>query len=317
MLIEFSVSNFRSIRERQTLSLSASADTADLPRNLAAAQEKNLNLLRSAVIYGPNAAGKSNLLRAVETLRQLVQHSSANYQEGSPLPVVPFLLSEASANEASEFEVVFVADDDVRYHYSCTANARRVLKEWLVAYPQGRPQRWFEREFLPEKNEQRWWFGPNFKADRAERKVWQDFTRNNALFLSTAIQLNNTQLRSAFTWITQKLIVLVPEVVMNPLLSLELLKQSDGHEKIMRFMRAADVGIDRLELKEEELAQQSAMPPVPPGQVRIKFELEGPPGQPMAPPKGFRVLAWHKQTDSPREVPPCSSTNSIAVCTPT
>ena len=305
MLIEFSVSNFRSIRERQTLSLSASADTADLPRNLAAASEKNLHLVRSAVIYGPNAAGKSNLLRAVETLRQLVQHSSANYQEGSPLPVVPFLLSEASANQASEFEVVFIADDDVRYHYSCTANARRVLKEWLVAYPQGRPQRWFEREFLPEKNEQRWWFGPNFKADRAERKVWQDFTRNNALFLSTAIQLNNTQLRAAFTWITQKLIVLVPGVQMNPLMSLELLKQSDGHEKIMRFMRAADVGIDRLELKEEEFAPQSADTPIPPGSLRIKVEVEGAPGQPqpMAPAQRFRVLAWHKLTDSQREVP--------------
>ena len=131
MLIEFSVSNFRSIRERQTLKLSASADTADLPRNLAAAPEKNLHLVRSAVIYGPNAAGKSNLLRAVETLRQLVQHSSANYQEGSSLPVVPFLFSEASANAASEFELVFIADDDVRYHYSCTANARRA--SWSCA----------------------------------------------------------------------------------------------------------------------------------------------------------------------------------------
>lgn len=302
MLIEFSVSNFRSIRQRQTLSLSASADTTDLARNLVSTQTKSVPLLRSAVIYGPNAAGKSNILRAVETLRQLVMQSAANSQEGAPIPVVPFLLSEASSNEASEFEVVFTADDEVRYHYCCSVNAKRVLKEWLIAYPQGRPQRWFEREFLPEKNEQQWWFGPNFKADRAERKVWQDFTRDNALFLSTAIQLNNVQLRSVFTWITQKLIVLIPGVQWNPGLSLELLNQNEGQEKIMRFMRAADVGIDRIELKEEEFVQQSNLTPVPAGSMRIKFEVEGAPGQTIMAATKLRVLAWHKQTDTQRDV---------------
>ena len=184
-----------------------------------------MRFLRSAVIYGPNAAGKSNLLRAVDTLRQLVQNSATSFQEGQRIPVTPFLFSKMPSEQPTEFEIIFIADDGVRYHYCCEASAERVFKEWLVAYPLGRAQRWFEREYDIATKTQLWWFGPNFNAERAERKVWQEFTRDNALFLSTAIQLNNVQLRPAFNWITQKLIVLVPGVDLNPFLSLSLLRE--------------------------------------------------------------------------------------------
>lgn len=304
MFIEFSVSNFRSILTRQTLSMVASPDVALLHRNVSRGKDKDLSLLRSAVIYGPNAAGKSNLLRAVETLRQLVLNSSTSFQEGQPIPVTPFLFSKEASEQPSEFEIIFIADDGVRYHYCCVASAERVFKEWLVAYPLGRAQRWFEREYDNETKTQRWWFGPNFNTERAERKVWQDFTRDNALFLSTAIQLNNTQLRPVFSWITQKLIVLVPGVDLNPFLSLNLLREGSGQKQIMRFMRAADIGIDRLELLEEELIQ----PPsgiLPPGAMRVHLEIGSQPGALPAPQmqKRLRVLAWHKRTDTNEEVP--------------
>lgn len=303
MFIEFSVSNFRSILTRQTLSMVASPDAAHLQRNVSPSKDKDLRLLRSAVIYGPNAAGKSNILRALETLRQLVQNSATTFQEGQPIPVTPFLLSQASTEQPSTFEIIFTTDDGVRYHYFCEVSPKRVFKEWLVAYPQGRAQRWFEREYDSETDSEKWWFGPNFKAERAERKVWQGFTGANVLFLSNAIKLNNAQLRPAFTWITQKLIVLVPGVDLNPFLSLELLRQDIGHEQIMRFMRAADIGIDRLELQEEDLTPVMPSGPLPPGAMRVHFEVGLPPGLPPQPQKRFRVLAWHKRSDSDEEVP--------------
>ncbi len=144
-MIEFSVANFRSIRTRQKLSMVASSDAAHLQRNVTG-QTKELRLLRSAVIYGANAAGKSNVLRAVETLRQLVQNSATSFQEGHAIPVTPFLFAQASGEEPSEFEIIFTADDGVRYHYCCAATSKRVAKEWLVAYPLGRAQRSFERD---------------------------------------------------------------------------------------------------------------------------------------------------------------------------
>lgn len=301
MFIEFSVTNFRSILGRQTLSMVASSDSKLLRQNVIGGVEKGLALLRFAVIYGPNAAGKSNLFRALEALRGLVQHSATGIQEGQRLSVAPFLLSAASAEQPSEFEIIFVADDGVRYHYCCAVSAQRVHKEWLVAYPVGRPQRWFEREFNPQDNTYTWWFGPNFKGERAERRVWQDFTRGNALFLSTAIQLNNEQLKPVFTWLTQKLIVLLPGagVEFNPFLTLNLLRDERGREKVMQYMRAADIGIDRLELLEEELSPVGILP----GGVRVHFEVDVPAGTTPPPPKAFRVLAWHRCADSGEEVP--------------
>jgi len=289
MLIEFSVTNFRSIGARQTLSMVASSDSSHAESNVTPNKDKELRLLKSAVIYGPNAAGKSNLLRAMEVFRQLVQNSATTFQEGQSIPVTAFILSKETVDQPTIFEIVFVADDGVRYDYYCEVSPKRVLKEWLIAFPQGRPQRWFEREYDSATEKEKWWFGPNFKSERAERKIWQSFTGANVLFLSNAIKLNNAQLRPAFNWITHKLIILVPGVDLNPFLSLELLRQELGHEKIMRFMRAADVGIDRLELQEEELAlmlqsgsaRQGALP---------------------HPHKRIRVLAWHKLTDSEEQV---------------
>ncbi|WP_295583362.1 ATP/GTP-binding protein [uncultured Lamprocystis sp.] len=304
MLIEFSVSNFRSILTRQTLSMTASPDAAHRQRNVSPGGAKDLHLLRSAVVYGPNAAGKSNLMRAVESLRGLVQNSATGFQEGQAIPVTPFLFSTAPSTQPSEFEIIFIADDGVRYHYCCAVSTERVFKEWLVAYPLGRAQRWFERAYDSATRTQSWWFGPNFNAERAERKVWQDFTRDNALFLSTAIQLNNAQLRPVFNWITQNLIVLVPGVGLNPFLSLNLLREGSGREQIMRFMRAADIGIDRMELLEEDLtaAPSTVMPA---GTMGIHFEIGPQPGASPAIQQQtrFRVLAWHKRADSEEDVP--------------
>lgn len=302
MLIEFSAANFRSILARQTISLVASPDQAHAQRNVTTTHDKQPKLLRSAVIYGANAAGKSNLLRALGFAQFLVLQSATAIQEGQRLPVTPFLFSKSATDSPSEFELIFIADDGVRYQYGFVVSAERVVKEWLVAYPLGRAQRWFEREFDAETKEQSWWFGPHFKSERAERKVWQDFTRANALFLSTAIQLNNAQLRPAFTWITQKLIVLMPGVEFNPFLSVELLGHPSGQDEIMRFIRAADLGIDRLELREEDVSQ-AATGPVPPGAVRVRLEMNLPPGAPAPVQKAYRVLAWHKRPDAADEVP--------------
>lgn len=304
MFIEFSITNFRSVFARQTLSMVASPDKAHFEGNVIHGDDKGVDLLRSAVIYGANAAGKSNLLRALETLRHLVQVSAAAMQAGQRLPVTPFLFARAPNDAPSEFEIIFVADGGVRYHYYCALTPERVTKEWLVAYPQGRAQRWFEREYVAETGAQTWWFGPNFKAERAERKVWQDFTRDNALFLSTAIQLNNAQLRPVFTWITQKLVVLLPGVDMNPFLSLELLREESGRAEVMQFMRAADVGIDRMELREEDIPSSTTSEPGP-GVLRFELNLRLPPG---AVPlerkhKQLRVVTWHKREGSNDEVP--------------
>ncbi len=302
MLVEFSVANFRSILSRQTLGLAANARDEHLGRNIASAGADLDNVLRSAVIYGPNAAGKSNLLRALQTLQQLIVISAVATQEGQVLPVAPFLLDKASAELPSEFGIVFVAADGTRYEYFCALTSQRVEKEWLVAYPKGRSQRWFEREFHRDTGTYDWWFGPNFKGEKAEKKVWQEFTRSNSLFFSTAIQLNNEQLKPAFNWIAQNLIVLTAGTNFNPFLSLELLRQEDGSKQFMEFMQAADIGIARIEVREEEYQGQPIPGPIP-GSTMQFFPMAPAPGVPQATPKRIKIVTWHKRNETSEDVP--------------
>ena len=291
MLIELSVANYRSIRARQTLSLAAGPGTEMRGLNVADAPG-DLALLRVAAIFGPNASGKSTLFKALGTLQQMVQWSAIAFQQGQPLPVVPFRLEAGTEEQPTEFEIHFIAGDGVRYQYGLAATARQVHEEWLIAYPHGRAQRWFERTHTSE-GIAAWKFGPNFLGSAAQRKVWQESTRDNALFLSAAVQLNNEQLQPAFQWLTQGLIVVAPGVTMNPLLSLDLLRTEAGAHRIMGLLHAADIDIDHLEIKEEDV------PPPPPGMARIDIRLQVLPGFPLpsAPSKFQRVMSWHKRKD--------------------
>lgn len=301
MLLELSVANFRSIQSRQTLNLIANQRDEQLPGNLAPAGAGLDGVLRSAVIYGANASGKSNFIRAILTLQQLIVGSAIATQQGQPLPVSPFLLNKSSAEQPSEFGIVFVASDRTRYEYCCAVTGRRVEKEWMVAYPNDRPQRWFEREYRSETDSYDWWFGPNFRGEKTEKKVWQDFTRPNSLFFSTAVQLNNEQLKPAFNWIAQNLLVITTQNNFNPFLTLALIRQQGGSEQLVEYLKAADVGIDRVEMLEEDHTGPIVGEPGSP--VTIQFSQGIPSGATPAPIKRIRIITWHKRNDGAENVP--------------
>lgn len=247
MLIEFSVANFRSYSEEQVLSLmKAKGDELETTNTFEVKTgATSFKLLRSAAIYGPNASGKSNLLRAVQTMRQLVLES-ASYQHGKPLPVTPFVFSSSKISEPSEFEATFIVDN-VRYQYGFSASSDKIYGEWLFAHPKGRPQRWFTREWLKEEGDYKWEFGNNLSG---EKQVWQKATRSNALFLSTAVQLNSEQLQPVFDWFRNTLHISSPNG-WRPGFSARMCDQ-DYKPKILEFLAAADIYIDDIMIKEKQ-----------------------------------------------------------------
>jgi len=196
MLIEFSVANFRSLHERQTFSLAKAAGKELVDTNTFETEAFNsFELLRSAVVYGANASGKSNFIRALHTMKEIVV-GSATGQRGDRLPVVPFRLSKASAHEPSEFEATFIIDN-VRYQYGFSATTERIHEEWLLAYPMGRPQRWIDRAWNAKTQSYDWALGDKLIGEK-QKQLWQKSTRDNALFLSTAVQLNRDQLQPVY-----------------------------------------------------------------------------------------------------------------------
>jgi len=229
-------------------------------------------LLRSVVVYGPNAAGKSNLVQAISFMKGFVLSSAKESQEGEKIDATPFLFNQQSSQNPSEFEVLFI-QDGIRYQYGFAVNSKRVTEEWLFAYPEGRTQKWFERNFDPETKKNIWYFGPKFTG---RRKVWQEATRNNALFLSTAIQLNNEQLKPVFNWFDHKLHVIDQGENISPGFSASECEEEEKKKKILKFMNAADLSITDIFLKKKEFSTKDLPDEMPQNlKEEISKELDG------------------------------------------
>jgi AAA15 family ATPase/GTPase len=251
MLIEFSVRNYRSFWESQTLSMTAGSFKDLREENTFTLPVKGLpGLLRSAVVYGANGSGKSNLIKAIAFMQELVLTSSKESQEGERIRRKPFLLHSDGPSRESEFEVVFV-QDEVRYQYGFTVTETRVTSEWLFAFPGNRAQRWFERSYDPEKDAEEWYFGAKFSGSK---KTWQGATRSNALFLSTAVQLNSEQLQHVYRWF-QKLVVIGHGELIERSLTVENCEDKGTCRDILGFMRGAGIGVDAIAVKEKTLTK--------------------------------------------------------------
>jgi AAA15 family ATPase/GTPase len=249
MLIEFSVTNFRSIKDTQVLSMVASSSKERWEANTFAPNSPSTpRLLHSAMVLGPNASGKSNLVKALYSVANLVEHSASGKQRGDRLDLQPFRLAAKAAQAPSEFEIVF-EQSSVRYQYGFSATAEGIREEWLIAFPEGRSQRWFARTVDPASEKTDWYFGPAFKGPK---KTLSEATRPNALFLSTAVQLNNQQLQPVFDWFVDRLRA-VPAgrdfpMQFDSYTATRCRKEGD-RARVLEFLKAADLGIEGLSVE--------------------------------------------------------------------
>ena len=146
MLIEFSVRNYRSFKEKQTFSMKASPydkDTID-KENPRPRQIDKLNLLPVAAVYGANSSGKSNLLNAMGTMREIII-SSVKINATDPLPIDTFALDEAFLEDPTEFEAVFLLSNKT-YRYGFIYTRNEIKKEWLFEKSRIKELELFTRE---------------------------------------------------------------------------------------------------------------------------------------------------------------------------
>jgi AAA15 family ATPase/GTPase len=281
MLIEFKVRNFRSFRDWQSISMVADTFSEHRDTNTFDPKLKGFGrLVRSAAIYGPNAAGKTNLLRAIQFMQSFVVHSAATTTE---YPYTPYKFTNASSKAASEFQITIV-QNGVRYEYGFTMGPERVEQEWLIEYANPRGRAMFHREYEKKKKSYTWKFSPFLKG---QRTVWSETTRPEALFISTAVQLNSTQLLPVFEWFQKRLVAIVGPTTMNQSLTLRLLEQPEGKERLLPFLREADLGISDLTVSKQ---------PVPAGGMVINPTiLEQQPGMPAI--NAFTVTLSHMTDD--------------------
>lgn len=241
MLLEFRVRNFRSIRDEQVLNLGASGVDGELAKtHLAPTGLATLpNAVRSAVIYGPNASGKSTLLFALNYMRAVVAESAAVVTPGQTYNVQPFKLDKTSATEPTEFELTFLIEG-VRHQYSFAMTPERIVSESLVVYRTSRPTQLLSRRWVEDDE------GYEFKFSTyltGPTKVWQESTRDNALFLSTAAQLNSELLSPIFRWIIESIVYLPSGAFIDHAFTTAMLASDTGKKAIRDFLVAADISI--------------------------------------------------------------------------
>ena len=270
MLIEFSVENFRSFKEEVRLSLVAGPGKEHRETHLVTPElnegVRSVPLVRSAAVYGANAAGKTNLIRALQAMQRIVTHSGRELED---LPVTPFQFTLESGTQPTTFEVVGIADR-MRFQYGFSARRDLVTEEWLYAWPRGRIQFWFERTTDAETGTVSCKFGDKLTGDK---EVWRRATRPNALLLSTAITLNSEQLQPVFGWFRDKVHVAGVGGWAN-LFSLQWCG-GDHKAEIVRFLRAADFAIEDLRLVDSDISPEM-FPAELPAELRRRLAEELP-----------------------------------------
>ena len=193
MLIEFSIGNYRSFRNRKTLSMEA-ADISSQPPSLDKQNvfevDPAVRLLTSAVIYGANASGKSNLVAAIDFMRRFVLTSAVLTRFGQPINVEPFRLSTVTESQPSEFEMVFLVDG-VQYRYGFAVDRRHIVREWLYRLGTLRESKLFTRTGQQIE--------VNPRIFREGRRL-ESLTRPNALFLSVVAQFNGPIAKQLTNW---------------------------------------------------------------------------------------------------------------------
>jgi len=251
MLIEFSVKNYLSFKDRVTLSLVASTDRTHLENTFPVGDAPSApHLLKSVAIYGANASGKSNLIKALFFATGLVL-TSATRQQGDKIPLVPFKLDAETVREPSEFEFVFMLNGQ-RFVYGFAADTERVHEEWLTAaLPRRKPKALFRR-FADGAMQ----FGTSWKGEKSKiRKL----TRPNALFLSVAAQFNHPTVEPVFAWFKDgiKSISEQPEIESEMRFTIRLLSRDLGFlEFLRRLVGAADLAIERVEMERRAVTEE-------------------------------------------------------------
>lgn len=199
MIIEFSASNFRSIKEKQTISLLPSDRVKTMDRKnflFPIGDYKDLNLLTAAIISGKNAAGKSNIIKAFRAFKWLVLNSHRFTQGDVLMANEYFEFDVQMEGKPTIFEIDFVAEDGFRYFYLVEFTKIEILKEELYFYPKTTTKTTNRRLFTRQKGKEIS-FGEDF---RGARKSVEERTRPNCLFLSKSIHENNIFLEPIFAF---------------------------------------------------------------------------------------------------------------------
>ena len=251
MLVQFSVRNFKTFKNEAKLTLFASnydKSTRETD-NVFEVPEFGLRLLKSLVIYGANASGKTKLVDAMHFMRKFVKDSSKESQQGEPIDTEPFRLSTATSDEPSMFELIFIHEGEM-FRYGFEVTAESVVSEWL--YNQRKSKKTQEVEIFYREGQTFTVHPKLFKKGRFF--VQEKMVRPNSLMLSVAAQFNDELSKRVFDWLRKfrQLSGLKEDGYMG--YSMHRAQTTDGKKKMLELLQKADTGIEDFTVQPMDIA---------------------------------------------------------------
>lgn len=274
MLVQFAVENFMSFRQEAVLSMLAAkrkSQDKELDLKSTFSTDFDLPLLKSAVIYGANASGKSNIFKAIRFMKDFVINSSKESQQDEEIDITPFRLNTLSLTEPSKFSVIFIHEDNL-YEYKFSTSRTRVESESLKIRHKTEDR---DRPLFTRNGDK-----INVNKSFPEGKGLEKRTRANALFLSVCANFDGVISAAVISWFRKVRVIngLADTGLLN--FTTKKLKDADSNVKILKILDAFDIGITKIkvtERSEETLpeafkafrtALQSAMP------TNAKFDID-------------------------------------------
>lgn len=244
MLLQFSVNNFRSIKDTVTFSMS----TASNETSKHSFQTRDYHILNSAVIYGANASGKSNVLKAMSFMRNLVLNKPKITQSTDDLPHQPFRLNTETEQASSYFEIVFFLED-VKYRYGFEADSTTVYAEWLYSDEKGKESRLFERDNeqnIHYVNKQKFKEGLGLKVP------------DNHLFIWKCDQNNGDISKKILQWFNNFNLINGLEIEGNFRFAFEQMENPDANSELLKLIRISDLGIEEIAVEKKEYTKKES-----------------------------------------------------------
>lgn len=253
MIAEFSIENFFSIKSKQKISFEPTSDSF-MADDYTYEVKQGVRLLKLGIIYGANASGKTNILKAIEFFRMLVLKMPKDRNEVTG--VVPFMLDHNSRNEKTKISMVFYVNQS-KYILSIELDTRHIYSESLIVYDSIRPTKLYNRSYDAATDSTTIEFGVNLKLSKKSQDVISGNTINNCSVLAAFGKSNveRTKLNDVYDYFAKQIHeVLAPGMLLSGYVKSQLDKDETGELKkfILNFLKASDFNIEDVVLLEKE-----------------------------------------------------------------
>lgn len=275
MILEFSVKNYLSFKDKVTFSMIANSNKG-MDTNYIETNGKKV--LKTSAIYGANASGKSNLFKILTSVVLMLRLSN-NYDINAKLPIVPFRFDNECLNKPSEFEIKFIVDE-VRYVYGFIADKNKIYDEYLYYYPNGRETKIFDRTNVYEYSYS--------QRDEKTLKEIENKNASNKFFLATATNWNYEKTKPAYDFLTNDILICSNlEELKSAAFGMYETNSDNLKEFAIDFLRKTDFNIESYSISKVDIPQE-LLAGIP------DFIIKN-----MQPkPKAYQVLFKHKNSDN-------------------